>query len=201
MKNSWNERYSEKEYVYGEAPNIFFAEQIAKLIPGTIIMPCEGEGRNAVHVASLGWKVRAFDNSDAGKAKAMELAAKKNVTIEYTIGDAMTIGFPENSVDSVAFIFAHFPPPVRTYIHQKAIAWLKPGGKIILEAFDLQQLQNTSGGPKDISLLYTENILKEDFEDLEIELIQTVETVLNEGKYHQGKADLVRLVGTKKHIV
>jgi len=74
---------------------------------------------------------------------------------------------------------------------------LKPGGKIIIEAFNPDQLQNNSGGPKELAMLYTENIIREDFEGMEIELIQTTQTTLNEGKYHEGKADVVRFVGVK----
>jgi SAM-dependent methyltransferase len=200
MSNFWNERYSEKEYVYGENPNIFFEEQLSQLNPGTIILPCEGEGRNAVYAASQGWKVKAFDSSEAGKMKALQLANKKNVIIDYSIEDAVAASYPENSADVVAFIYAHFPPATRKQIHQKAIHWLKPGGKIIIEAFNPNQLQNNSGGPKDLSMLYTEETIKEDFEELKIELLQTNQTILEEGKYHEGKADVIRFVGIKEII-
>ena len=197
MSNFWNERYSEKEYVYGENPNVFFAEQLSPLNPGTIILPCEGEGRNAVYAALQGWNIKAFDSSEAGKVKALQLADKKGVSIQYTIDDATTVNFPENSADVVAFIYAHFLPAIRKQIHQKAINWLKPGGKIIIEAFNPNQLQNNSGGPKELAMLYTENIIREDFEGMEIELMQTTQTTLNEGKYHEGKADIIRFVGVK----
>ena len=54
MNSFWNDRYSEAEFVYAEAPNIYFAEELGKLKPGTIILPCDGEGRNAVHAARQG---------------------------------------------------------------------------------------------------------------------------------------------------
>ena len=197
MKNFWNERYSEKEYIYGEEPNIFFAEQLKNMKTGKIILPCEGEGRNAVYAASCGWEVSAFDSSEAGKTKALQLSAAKGVSINYTIDDATIITYGENSVDVVAFIYAHFPSDIRKQIHQKAITWLKPGSKIILEAFNPQQLQNNSGGPNELSMLYTEDMMKEDFASLNIELIQNLTTELREGKYHEGKADIIRFVGIK----
>ena len=196
-KNFWNERYSEKEYVYGEEPNVFFAEQVKNIKPGKIILPCEGEGRNAVYAASLGWEVNAFDSSEAGKIKALQLAAVKGVSINYTVYDANTITYAENSVDIVAFIYAHFPATIRKQIHQKAIRWLKPGGKLILEAFNPLQLQNNSGGPKELSMLYTEDMMKEDFAELKIEFLEAVQIELREGKYHEGKADVIRFVGIK----
>jgi SAM-dependent methyltransferase len=198
MKNFWNDLYSEKGYAYGEAPNVFFAEQLTSLKAGNIILPAEGEGRNAVFAASLGWKVNAFDTSDAARSKAILLAEKKGVTINYTVDDAVSILYPDNSADVVAFIFAHFPHSVRKQIHQKAIHWLKPGGKIILEAFNPKQLNNHSGGPKELSMLYTEDMIRNDFGGLEIELLQSVRTKLNEGKYHEGIADVIQFIGTKK---
>ncbi|HSN61588.1 MAG TPA: class I SAM-dependent methyltransferase, partial [Ferruginibacter sp.] len=131
MSEFWNARYSQAEYVYGETPNVFFAAQLYKLTAGTIILPCEGEGRNAVYAASQGWDVKAFDTSEEGEKKALLLAGKKNVLFEYTVEDALAISYPAYSADSVAFIFAHFPPDMRTLIHQKAIDWLKPGGTLI----------------------------------------------------------------------
>lgn len=198
MSNLWNERYSQTEYIYGEMPNVFFAKELDSLSPGTIILPCEGEGRNAVYAASKRWKVIAFDSSVAGKIKALQLAHKNEVHIDYAIDDADTVTYPENAADVVAFIYAHFPPSTRKSIHQKAITWLKPGGKIIIEAFNPNQLQNNSGGPRELSLLYTEEMIKEDFEILKIETLQTTQTILNEGKYHEGKADIIRFTGQKK---
>jgi SAM-dependent methyltransferase len=195
--NFWNERFGGEEYVYGELPNVFFADELNKLPPGKIILPCEGEGRNAVFAAGCGWDVSAFDSSEAGRIKAMALARKKNVVIHYIVSDAVDIAFPDESVTVVAFIFSHFPPAIRRLVHQKAISCLKPGGKIILEAFNPKQLQNNSGGPKDVTMLYTKDMLNEDFALLKIDLLENVATGLEEGKHHTGHADVIRLVATK----
>lgn len=200
MSQFWNERYSQVEYVYGETPNVFFAAQLDKLSAGAIILPCEGEGRNAVYAASQGWDVKAFDTSEEGQKKALLLAGKKNVLFEYTVEDALAISYPANSADAVAFIFAHFPPAVRTLIHQKAMGWLKPGGTLILEAFNPAQLNNQSGGPKEPEMLYTAAMLNEDFKGLDIVLLHNVQTIISEGKYHAGIADTIQLVATKKQL-
>ena len=198
MSSFWNERYSQKEYIYGEEPNVFFAEQIDSLQAGTIVLPCEGEGRNAVYAATKGWEVNAFDMSVEGRNKAMQLAEKKKVTLNYIIEDASLVNYQENSADVVAFIFSHLPEPIRKHIYAKAITWLKPGGRIILEVFNPLQLNNNSGGPKDITMLCTEEILLKDFAALDIESLETLQNNLKEGKYHEGKADVIRLVGLKK---
>ena len=198
MSSFWNERYREGGFAYGDEPNVFFAEQIDKLSAGTIILPCEGEGRNAVFAASKGWEVNAFDTSVAGKSKALQLAYRQNVRLSYTIEDAVKAAFPNNTADVVAFIYAHFPESIRKQIHRKAIGWLKPGGRIVLEVFNPLQLQNTSGGPKDVTMLYTKEMLLDDFAELEIELLETIQIELQEGKYHDGKADVIRFVGVRK---
>jgi SAM-dependent methyltransferase len=196
-KTVWDNRYNVREYIYGEEPNKFFETQLNKLKPGVIILPCDGEGRNGIYAATKGWVVNAFDASAIGKAKALLLARKKRVELEYLISDATKVNYPENAADAVALIYAHFPSDIRQSIHKKAIKWLKPGGKIILEAFNPDQLRNNSGGPKDISMLYTKEMLSDDFRDLNIEILETLQTNLDEGPLHNGKANVIRLVGSK----
>lgn len=56
----WNQRYDATEYIYGTMPNHFFKAQIDRLKPGNILLPAEGEGRNALYVAEQGFDVAAF---------------------------------------------------------------------------------------------------------------------------------------------
>ena len=198
MTNSfWNERYSQRDFVYGESPNVFFAETLSLIKPGNIILPCDGEGRNAVFASTKGWNVQAFDLSEAGKLKADHLALKYGTVIQFQITDALLATYTENSADVVALIYTHLPPMVRKTLHQNIIKWLKPGGKVILETFCPEQLKNSSGGPKDINMLYTKEVLSADFKDLSIELLDYAQIELNEGKFHEGPADVIRMIATK----
>jgi hypothetical protein len=43
----WDTRYKENETVYGNQPNTFFKQFIDTHQPGTLLLPAEGEGRNA----------------------------------------------------------------------------------------------------------------------------------------------------------
>lgn len=61
MKEFWNQRFSQDEYVYGTEPNEYLKEKLSLLLGGDILLPAEGEGRNAVFAAKTGWKVTAFD--------------------------------------------------------------------------------------------------------------------------------------------
>jgi SAM-dependent methyltransferase len=195
--NQWDERFSGEEYVYGIQPNVFLEEQLPLLEPGSILFACEGEGRNAVFATSLGWNVSAFDGSTAGQKKALKLAAEKGVTIDYRIGDATEIEYPAESFDCIVFIYAHFPADIRTKIHQRALGWLKLGGTVIMEAFNPEQLPRTSGGPKDVTMLYTPEMLMQDFEDVEDISISLESVTLDEGPLHQGKAEVIRMIAKK----
>ncbi|MGN6602658.1 MAG: class I SAM-dependent methyltransferase [Ginsengibacter sp.] len=196
-KEFWNERYSSEDFVYGTAPNEFFKSQIDKLPPGKLLLPAEGEGRNAVYAAKLNWTIDAFDQSEKGKEKCEALARENNVTINYTVSDALDIPLEQNKYDLIALVFAHFPSSIRNEIHQKCIAALKPGGMLLLEAFTPKQLQNESGGPKDSDMLYSKEILESDFTALKIQSLDEKEIELKESKQHWGKADVIRLVAVK----
>ena len=194
--NTWDQRYGELGYVYGEAPNVFFANTIEKFSPGKVLLPCEGEGRNGVFAALLGWEVKAFDSSIIGKNKAMKLADKKGVKLEYLVKDATEVLYENEYFDVIGLIYAHFPPNIRFAIHQRILKFLKPGGTIILEAFNPLQLKNTSGGPKDIAMLYSVDILKKDFEGLHFKTLETTKVNLEEGKLHEGEAEVIRMVAS-----
>lgn len=197
MSEFWNNRYNEEGFAYGIEPNEFFASSLETLTPGTALFPCEGEGRNAVYAAKFGWDVFAFDMSSAGRLKAEKLAGENGVQLSYKVCDALEANYPDNSFDLVVIIYAHLPEPIRKQFHTKLISWLKPNGRIILECFNPEQLKNNSGGPKEIGMLYTPELLKEDFKGLHFELCENHETMLDEGPYHKGKADVVRMIAVK----
>jgi hypothetical protein len=203
MVSFWNERYSEQGFAYGKLPNEYFREKLANTKTGSLLLPAEGEGRNAVYAALLGWQVTAFDLSEAGKAKAMILADNNNVFIEYDVCDFAHAFYPAPGFDAVALIFAHFAPALRATFHSQVVQWLKPGGYLIVEAFAKQhtrhqQANPAAGGPQQSELLYSLSELVSDFKGIDfIEALET-ETQLSEGPYHAGAASVVRLFGTKK---
>ena len=101
MKQFWEERYGKEEFAYGEEPNQFLKEQLANVEPGTILFPAEGEGRNAVFAAELGWYVCAFDLSSEGQRKANVLAQKKGVEIDYILDPISDLPYAENQFNAM----------------------------------------------------------------------------------------------------
>lgn len=196
--NIWDERYGGQDYIYGTQPNEFFREELQKIPPGIILLPAEGEGRNAVYAASINWQVHAVDSSIEGQKKAFRLADRNNVQINYVVADLSDFNLPEEKFDVVALIYTHLPETIRKSIHTKLIYSLKVGGILILEAFSKEQLQYTSGGPKTMELLYTPEMIKEDFQTLQFIKFENIITTLSEGDYHKGTAHVIRLVGEKR---
>lgn len=191
----WNTRYAQKEYVYGKQPNTFFKEQLSKLQSGKILLPAEGEGRNAVYAAKNVWDVTAFDGSSEAKKKAEKFALDNNVIINYEIISFEETNYKECTFDLIALIFAHTTN--RRVNHQKLIQFLKPGGVLILEGFSKNQINNDSGGPKKIEMLFSRAELETDFFQLSAKEIWEEEIMLNEGALHSGKSSVIRLIGRK----
>lgn len=144
MSDFWNVRYATDEYVYGTEPNLFFRENLLRLTPGKILLPAEGEGRNAVFAAKQGWQVTAFDNSIEGQRKALQLAKKEGVSISYLMNSFDSANFPTQYFDCIALIYTHMPANERNTNHRKLVSFLKPGGYLIIEGFSKNQLQFNS---------------------------------------------------------
>lgn len=198
----WNERYSVSEYVYGEQPNTYLKEQLENISGDHILFAGEGEGRNAVYAATKGWNVSAFDISLEGRKKAMQLASRHHVQIDYQVGELHDLNYLKEQFDVIALIYTHFSAESRSMIHKAVSHYLRPGGTIILEAFSKSQIRyqikgDGGGGPKNIDMLYSLEDIQSDFEDFKIiELIET-EVCLTEGDFHNGKGSVIRFVGQK----
>ena len=197
MENPWNERYSNSEYIYGKEPNQFFSKCLSSLSPGKILFLGEGEGRNSVYAAKSGWNVDAVDYSSAAKEKALNLAKEENVSINYIVKDFSDFQPEENIYDVVVLVFIHLPEDLRKRTHELAIKALKPGGSIILEAFEKEQINYSSGGPKSLDLLYSLEEIFTDFQDLDLTTFEKAVSELNEGEKHLGTAHTIRFFGKK----
>ena len=202
MNNFWDERFANNESVYGKEPNQFFKEQLSKLEAGTILLPAEGEGRNAIYAAKSDWDVSAFDTSKVGRENALKRAEKENVVIDYKLQDIMDFDYPIDNFDAIGLIFSHFLSNIRTKFHRKLVDSLKIGGHIILEGFSKNHLQfseknPSAGGPRNIDMLFDTASILTDFNGLETVLIEEKIVHLSEGEFHQGESFVVRFVGKR----
>lgn len=203
MKDFWNQRYAEAEFAYGETPNHFFKNEIDKIErKGKALFIAEGEGRNAVYAATKGWEVFAYDWSEEGKKKAMQLAEKLQTSLVYEVGEWDDLNFKNEKFDLIVFIFAQLPEMERRKIQKASAHLLQPEGKIILEAYRKEQLEINSknpaaGGPKNLDFLLSKKELEEDFQSLNIFVLTETTESFEEGKYHRGEGAVVQMIAVR----
>ena len=203
--NKWNDRYSHPAYAYGTEPNQYLKSRLEKLSPGTILFPAEGEGRNAVFAATLGWKVFAFDISEEGKTKALRLAENHGVTIHYHVGGIDTLPYVAGQFDAMVLIYAHFPAEVKSEYHKTLDRYVRNGGHLIFEAFSKNHLSYLAknekvGGPKDLASLFSIEELQSDFPHYKAEELRETEVELQEGPTHDGLGSVIRFFGEKREV-
>lgn len=199
----WDERFRREQYAYGEAPNDYLMARLTPLTPGAILFPAEGEGRNAVFAAGLGWQVSAFDISTEGRRKALRLAADRGVAIDYQVGELQALDYAPEQFDALALIYAHFPADIKSSLHRALDTLLKPGGFLIFEAFSKSHLRyalenEKVGGPKEPGQLFSTEEIAADFPNYEVIELAEREIELNEGLFHNGTGSVVRFFGRKR---
>lgn len=194
-RKMWDERFSQAEPVYGEEPNAYLREQSARLKQGMkVLVPADGYGRNGVWLAKHGFQVHTVDLSPVGVERARQAAQAAGVQMRIEQADLTAWDWPVSEFDAVTAIFLHLPPDVRPKVHASMLRALKAGGIVILEAFNPGQMKHTSGGPKQVELLYTADMLRRDFALAEAVELEEKEVYIHEGRMHSGPAAVVRAV-------
>jgi SAM-dependent methyltransferase len=194
----WNNRYAAPHFVYGETPNAFVAEMASQIPAGPVLCLAEGEGRNAVHLATLGHRVTAVDQSEAGLAKARRLAAARGVEIETVVSDLEHFEIKPRAWAGIVSVFAHLPPPLRRRIHAQVVTGLRPGGVFVLEAYTPAQLAFDTGGPKNPELLMNETSLRAELAGLEFLVAREIQREVIEGSGHTGRAAVVQMLAQRR---
>jgi len=193
----WDERYGGAELTYGAEPNDFLRDMAPRIPPGPVLGLGEGQGRNAVHLATLGHPVTAVDQSPVGLARARELAASRGVTLHTVVADLAEFDLEPTSWSGIISIFCHLPPALRQSIYPRCAAALAPGGVLILEAYTPDQLEYGTGGPREPDLLSTLVELRDLLPGLELEIGREVVREIHEGAHHHGLAAVVQVVARK----
>lgn len=196
---TWNQRFSGADYLFGREPNEYLRAQAA-LLPanGRALCVADGEGRNSVWLARQGLQVDAFDVAEAAVAKARKLAAEANVSVEYRVAGCDEWQWVPQAYDVVAAIFIQFADPdMRARLFANMARTLKPGGLLIVQGYTPKQLEYKTGGPGVLSHLYTADMLRKAFAALQIVDLVEYEAELNEGAQHAGRSALIGLVARK----
>lgn len=196
----WEARFSVGEYLFGEHPNAYLASKAALLARGSRALSiADGEGRNSIWLAEQGLRVDAFDFSPTAVAKAGRLAASRGVRVNFNVSEALAWDWAPSTYDLVAAIFIQFASPaVRERLFPLIKQALKPGGLLILQGYRVEQLKNGTGGPPEADHLYTETMIREALQDMDILELRCYDEQVDEGKGHAGMSALMGAVARKR---
>ena len=197
----WDERFSSDEYAYGKEANIWLSERVSQIDPppnNRALFPADGEGRNAVWAARIGWNSEVFDLSVVGKQKCHLLAQEHAVTVDYEVDDLALRVFPQQSYDLIACSWFHTPSEIRKVHMPRMLHSLKSGGHFIMEGYHTSQMPLHSGGPKSLDLLFDLDellgeLVGEKAPQMNIIHTAITSTVLDESVLHKGQARVVRI--------
>lgn len=194
----WDQRYSKAGFAFGDQPNEFLEQHEGLFHPGqTALSLGEGEGRNAVWLASRIQSITAVDLSPVAMNRLQTRAADANLPITAVEADLSQWELTPDHWDVVISIWCHMPSQVRSRVHRAVVEGLRPHGIFLLEAYAPDQIQRGTGGPSDPDFLATANALKEDLQGLTILSLQTLVRDVYEGEFHRGVADVVQLIARK----
>ena len=192
----WDERFSIEDYLFGAEPAQALVNLEHYLIPqGDTLVIADGEGRNSVYLASKGFKVTATDASTVANIKAKALAASQNVEVNYQVEDFFDIDWSAKQYDNIVGIFFQFIPPDKIKQVLTALPTaIKKGGTLLIHGYTPQQIELATGGPKDVSLMYTKELFEDMFENVEILVNNEYQMQLTEGSGHNGPSALIDFV-------
>jgi len=196
MQAFWNAKFYTKDFIYGEAPNNFVKENIELLVnTKTVMCLGEGEGRNAIYLADKGMEVEALDISDIA-LKKLRRRAKESYLFIKTRHTLFEYWQPDMHYDAVVCTYLHLPKHNQKMLFEKALMALNPNGYFIAELFSESQIHFSSGGPKNIALLYDLNDILDIVKTLPCKIIKLAQEVivLNEGDKHVGRASVIRII-------
>jgi SAM-dependent methyltransferase len=194
----WDQRFDHPELAYGAEPSLFLVEQNDLFRPGqSVLVPADGEGRNGLWLARRGLHVTCVDFAGVGLAKMKVIAERENLSLTAVHHDLLTWPWPHAHYDHVVSIYFHIAPEHRRRMHRAMREALAPGGYLLIEGFHRDQFGRSSGGPRDVAMLYDEATLRADFEGMDIQVLRRDEIVLDEGRLHQGPAVLTRMLARK----
>jgi len=164
MSNAfWDDRYAKATAagtaVWSREPNAWIAQVTGTLPPGTAIDLAAGEGRNALWLASLGWRVTAVDFSATGLSIGRTRAAEAGLELDWVTADATT-WVSATPVDLVVIAYLQLPATELSSAISNAVASLAAGGTLALIGHDSENLEHGVGGPKDAAMLHDLEVVR-----------------------------------------
>jgi SAM-dependent methyltransferase len=130
-------------------PNLFVADRLVTVKPGSGLDLAAGEGRNAVWLAEQGWSMVAVDFSDVASSRG----AAQSELVEFVVADVLQWE-PEGRFDLILIAYLHLMPPDFEKVVRSSREWLAPGGEMFLIGHDVSNIEHGHGGPQVPEILW-----------------------------------------------
>jgi SAM-dependent methyltransferase len=151
----WNARYAGKEWEPEREANLFLVREFESRAPGGRVLDLAcGEGRNAVWLASRGWRVTGVDFSGVALGRARKLAARRGVHVDWIRADVTRFAPRPDSFQRVAILYLQLPGADRRRALERAAAAMAQGGELFMVGHALRNLTEGTGGPQDPAVLW-----------------------------------------------
>lgn len=181
-RDHWNEIF-QAGCGFSLDANRLLVETVADVTPGTALDLAMGQGRNALYLASRGWKVIGVDMSDDGPRIAREHATERKLELETVTAENDSWDFGDDRFDLVTLMYAG--DDARWIDRIKTS--LRAGGLFVVEGWARESVDDPVGfGAGELASRFR------DFEILRDELVEDVP----DWTWDQGT--LVRFVARKK---
>lgn len=115
---------------FNAQPNTLLVEAVHGREAGTALDVNMGEGRNALYLAQLGWRVTGVDIADRALDFAQQRARQRGVPLTTVEHDANTYDWGTRQWDLIVLCYADEGAHV-----EQVRAALKPGGLLVFENF------------------------------------------------------------------
>ncbi len=195
----WEDRYSSDDrYLFGTEPAHVLRENpwIANGA-STALCVADGEGRNSVSLARQGLDVTSFDLSPTAIGRANDLATTAGVSIDASVSHWDEWDWSRRFDLTVAIFVQFTGPDQRPQQFADLRSATKPGGRLMLHGFTLQQIEYGTGGPPVAENMYTEEMLADAFGDWNILRLAAYDRIQDSGNAHVGRAALIDLVAER----
>jgi SAM-dependent methyltransferase len=167
----WDQRYADQQQ-WSSGPNALVARLLTGLPPGEAVDLAAGEGRHALWLAGLGWRVTAVDFSAVGLERGAAQPGAERV--RWVTADVTTWTAPPSSLDLVVVAYLHLPETDVVAVLTRAVGWLRPGGRLLVLGHDVENIAAGVGGPQEPAILYSVDRLAPVADLLDVDRLEQV---------------------------
>lgn len=139
------------------------ADRLGPVKPGTGIDVAGGEGRNAIWLASQGWKMSSVDFSSEAVARGQARTSE----VDFVVADVLAWE-PDETVDLVLIAYLQLLPAEFGTMVKRSRGWLAPGGEIFMIGHDVSNIERGHGGPQYPEILWDIDVIVDHLEGLTI---------------------------------